>query len=259
MAEQKESSVLFSLKELMNLEEDRIKQEDNARKAKQEAELQARLDAERRQREDEEARIRGEEDRRRAEEQRVREEQARIEAIHNAEVEKARLEAENAARLESMKRQQEHERHVLTIKQDKHKRNLLIAAVGAALLLIFGAVGAAMVIKGQNDKAAAIAAEQQKQNLELQAKMDALNKQLEDGKNNIDNLQNQLGTVSDTAQKLALEKQLAEAKKAQELAAKERAKVAASRPAGGGGGGGPTKPRAACTCQSGDPLCSCIQ
>ena len=69
MAEQKESSVLFSLKELMNLEEDRIRQEATARKAKQDAEVQARLDIERRQREDEEARIRGEEDRRRAEEQ----------------------------------------------------------------------------------------------------------------------------------------------------------------------------------------------
>ena len=57
MAEQKESSVLFSLKELMNLEEDRIRQEESARKAKQEAELQARLDAERRQREEEEARL----------------------------------------------------------------------------------------------------------------------------------------------------------------------------------------------------------
>jgi colicin import membrane protein len=218
------------------------------------------MDAERRQREEEEARIRGDEERRRAEEQRVREEQARIEAIHNAEVEKARLEAENAARQEATKRQQEHERHLQTIKQDKHKRNLLIAAVGAALLLIFGAVGAAIVIKGQNDKAAAVAAETARQNAELQAKFDAMNKQLEDGKANIDNLSAQLGSVTDTAQKLALEKQLEEAKKKQAADAIQAQKLRDSRPrgGGGGGGGGPTKPRAACTCQSGDPLCSCI-
>ena len=66
MPEQKESSVLFSLKELMNLEEDRIRQEESARKAKQDAEVQARLDAERRAREEEEGRMRAEELRQRA-------------------------------------------------------------------------------------------------------------------------------------------------------------------------------------------------
>jgi colicin import membrane protein len=257
MAEQKESSVLFSLKELMNLEEDRIRQEESSRKAKQEAEVQARLDAERRLREEEEARIRGEEDRRRAEEQRVREDQARVEAIHRAEVEKARLEAENAARMEAMRHQQEHERKLTAIKQDKHKRNLLIAAIGIFVILVGGAIGAAMVIKKQNDTAAAIAAQSAKDQAELQAKLDSLNKQLEDGKANIDNLTNSLSTVTDTAQKLALEKQLEQAKKDQAAAAAMQARVRASRPAGGGGGG-PTKPRAACTCQSGDPLCSCI-
>lgn len=55
MAEQKESSVLFSLKELMSLEEDRIRQEDNDKKRKEEAEMQARLDAERRARDAESA------------------------------------------------------------------------------------------------------------------------------------------------------------------------------------------------------------
>ena len=259
MPEQKESSVLFSLKELMNLEEDRIRQEETSRKAKQEAELQARLEAERRVREDEESRIRGEEDRRRADEQRVREEQARVEAIRHAEVEKARLDAENAARIEAMRHQQEHERHLQSIKQDKHKRNLLIAAVGAALLLVGVGVSAAVVIKGQNDKAAAIAAESARQLAEQQAKLDAVNKQLEDGKANIDNLTAQLGTVSDTATKLALEKQLEQARKDQAATQARRAKARASRPAAGGGGGGPPKPRTACTCQSGDPLCSCIQ
>ena len=256
MAEQKESSVLFSLKELMNLEEDRIRQEEASRKAKQEAELQARLDAERRVREDEEARIRGEEERRRAEEQRIREEQARVEAIRHAEVEKARLDAENAARLEAMRHQQEHERRLQSIKQDKHKRNLLIAAIGAALLLVFGAVGFVMVVQKNAREREQAAAEQQRQTMELQAKLDALNKQLEDGNKNIDNLTAQLGPVSDTAQKLALEKQLEQAKKDQAAAAAMRARVQASRPAGGSG---PPKPRAACTCQSGDPLCSCIQ
>ena len=56
MAEQKESSVLFSLKELMNLEEDRIRQEDDEKRKRAEAEVQARQEAERRAREQEQAR-----------------------------------------------------------------------------------------------------------------------------------------------------------------------------------------------------------
>ena len=81
MAEQKESSVLFSLKELMNLEENRIKEEEaeKAARARAEAERKAREDAERRAAE--ERRLREEEEARRGEEQRKREELARVEAI----------------------------------------------------------------------------------------------------------------------------------------------------------------------------------
>jgi len=62
MAEQKESSVLFSLKELMNLEEDRIRQEDDEKKKRAEAEVQARTEAEKRAREQEQARLHAEEE-----------------------------------------------------------------------------------------------------------------------------------------------------------------------------------------------------
>ena len=62
MSEQKESSVLFSLKELMNLEEDRIRSEEADRAAQAAAAEQARLEAERTAREAEEARIRAEEE-----------------------------------------------------------------------------------------------------------------------------------------------------------------------------------------------------
>jgi colicin import membrane protein len=255
MAEQKESSVLFSLKELMNLEEDRIRQEESARKAKQDAEVQARLDAERRQREEEEARLRGEEDRRRADEQRAREDQARVDAIRHAEVEKARLDAENAARLEAMRHQQEHERHLTAIKQDKHKRNLIIAAVGTGLLLVGVAVSAAIVIKGQNEKAAAESAEHARALAEQQAKTEALQKQFDDQNKNIDDLTAKLATASDAVQAAALKQQIEDARKA---AAATRKAIQNSHPAAASGGG-PSKPRPACTCQSGDPLCSCIQ
>jgi colicin import membrane protein len=259
MPEQKESSVLFSLKELMNLEEDRIRQEESSRKAKQEAELQARLEIERRAREDEESRIRAEDERRRSEEQRTREDAARLEAIHQGEVEKARLDAENAARLEQMRHQQEHERQLHALSQDKHKKRLTMAAVGVSLLLVVGAIGGVTAYTSARDKAAAAAAEQARANQELQAQLASLTKQADDEKANMDNLNAQLGAANDVATKLALEKQLAEAKKQAEITAAARAKLRSSGGGGGGNTSGPAKPRAACTCQAGDPLCSCIQ
>src|SRR3954469_4856082 len=45
MAEQKEYSVLFSLKELMSIEENRIREEDDAKKRKGEAEVQAKAES----------------------------------------------------------------------------------------------------------------------------------------------------------------------------------------------------------------------
>ena len=93
MAEQKESSVLFSLKELMNLEENRIKEEEAEKDRRARHEAETRASAERAARDAEERRLREEEERRRSEEQRQREEAARLEAIRHGEIEKARAEA----------------------------------------------------------------------------------------------------------------------------------------------------------------------
>jgi colicin import membrane protein len=152
MAEQKESSVLFSLKELMNLEEDRIKKEDDERKQREQSELQARMDAERRAREEEEAKMRAQDERRRTEEARAREEAARLEAIRHAEVEKARVDAENAGRIEAMKRQQDHEHALEVVRQDKHKKQLRLMVGGIVFVLLAVMVGGGIFIKGQLDK-----------------------------------------------------------------------------------------------------------
>src|SRR5690606_11167598 len=102
MAEQKESSVLFSLKELMNLEQERIAKETaqqqrqarEARERREAEELALREAAERKAREAEEAR--------RAEEQRRREDTARLEAIKHAEIERAKAETEHRAQMEAI-------------------------------------------------------------------------------------------------------------------------------------------------------------
>jgi len=141
MAEQKESSVLFSLKELMNLEEDCIRQEDEEKKKRAEAEVQARQEAERRAREQEQQRLNAEEDRRRSEEQRKKEEAARLEAIRHAEIEKARVEAEQKAALAAMTQQQAHQLQLSTLQHDEHKKKL-------QRMVTFGGLGAAVILIG---------------------------------------------------------------------------------------------------------------
>src|SRR5262245_58704150 len=161
--EQKESSVLFSLKELMSLEEDRIRSEEAERSAAAAAAEKARLDAERAAREAEEARIRAEEDRRRTEESRSREEAARLEAIRVAEIEKARVDAEQRARLAAMEAQQQHERSLAAIKQDESKkklRNMLM--YGGIAVVVLGGLGGFLAYKSydENQKQLAAAAAQ---------------------------------------------------------------------------------------------------
>lgn len=114
MAERRENSVLFSLKELRNLEEDRVRQEDAAAQARIDAERKAREDEIRRAKEAEELRLREEQGRiRREQEERERaaregelrlkesERRAQIEAA--ARLEHVRIEAEARARVDAKK------------------------------------------------------------------------------------------------------------------------------------------------------------
>lgn len=253
MAEQKESSVLFSLKELMNLEEDRIRQEEEERQRAVNAEAQARMDAERRAQEQEEARMRAEDERRRFEEQRVREETARVEAIRQGEVERARLDAENAARLEAMRHQQEHERHITALKEDKGKKQITIIAVAVGVLLLFGAVGGGILFKVQSDKQAAAEKRHQAESAAQQAQVDKLMNELRSQNEAVAGLEASVRDAKDEAARRAAEQRLAEAKN--QRAATQGRITSMQTPTGTKA----TTPRAACTCQSGDPLCSCIQ
>jgi colicin import membrane protein len=252
MSEQKESSVLFSLKELMNLEEDRIKQEEDTRAAHAAAAEQARLLAEKQARDAEEARIRAEEERRRMEEGRAREENARLEALRQGEVERARVDAEGRARMEAMAAQQQHERSLAAINQDKSKKNLRnIIIAGVAIVVIGGATGIFFVKKNLDEAGARETAAKQQAELAQQekAKLEAQIKE-SDAKQNT--LNAQLASAKDEATRLALQKQLEE----------EQEKGKALKRGGGGGprpaGGGAYKPKAACNCTPGDPLCSCL-
>jgi colicin import membrane protein len=251
MAEQKESSVLFSLKELMNLEEDRIKQEDEERKRRAEAEVQARLEAERRAREQEQARLQAEEERRRTDEQRKKEDAARLDAIHAAEIEKARVEAEQRARIEAMSKQQEHQFAMSSLEHDEHKKKLqrmvTFSIAGAAILLFGGLTIYLGKIKPESEAREAASRAALLQQAEEAKKMQ---KQLEEQTAKVNDLLAQLSSAQDDKTRAELKAKLADAQKAQQGLAR--------RAAAGGGGGDAPKAAKPCNCQPGDPLCSCL-
>ncbi len=245
MAEQKESSVLFSLKELMTLEEDRIKQEEEAKRQAEEAAARARAEAERRVREEEESRLRAEEDRRRAEESRVREEAARLEAIRHGEIEKARVEAENQARIQQLRHQQEHERELALVTHDKSKKRLVLIASGIGVTAVIGLVVAGVVISNSLKKAH-----------DLESQLTALQAQADENNKKMADLNEKLGKATSPEERAALEQELENAKKKQQELATQQASVKS-----GGGGvrpstGGVSRTLPKCKCAQGDPLCS---
>jgi hypothetical protein len=175
MSERRENSVLFSLKELRNIEDGRVKKEREEADARVEAERAAKAAAERAVREAEERRLREEEDRvRRIEEEkenRVREEQMRLQ------------EAERRARVEGEVRLQE-ERLRLEVHAKTQQKSPLKAILGVTGVLVIVAGG--LGYKMYSDHQAEIAIERKKlvdsqeaaraAQAELQAKFAALQK-----------------------------------------------------------------------------------
>jgi colicin import membrane protein len=144
MSETRESSVLFSLNQLMRIEEDRVAEEERRARAEAEAREAAQREVERRARAEEEAALQADEERRRAAAAARREEEARLEALRVAEVERVRLEAERQARLALLTQQHAHEQKLAAIAEDRQKRRLrraLVAGSIAAAAIFAGAGG----------------------------------------------------------------------------------------------------------------------
>ena len=218
MAEQKESSVLFSLKELMNLEENRIKEEEDAKKRAADAEVQAKADAERRAREEEEARLRAEEERRRQDEMRRKMEEAQIEAAKHAEIEKRKLEQQHLLQMEALAKQQAHEKEIHAIQAQKRK-GVHPGVLGGIGVLLLGAVLAivfVVAIKPANDAKEAVLQAQKLAASDDPAEWAKADGQLEVARKNDPNNKD----IAAVAEKIKSKRD----KKADELAAKEKQK-----------------------------------
>lgn len=159
---QSESSVLFSLQELMTLEKSRVEEEEQHRRQQAEAATQAKLEAERRTRAEQEQRLREEDEHRRQAELRRRMEEAQIEAAKLAEIEKRSLEQRHHLQMEAVAQQQAHERQIQQIQAQKRKgaHPALLAGIGVALLGAIVAIVFFVWIKPIGEARDAVAAAQ---------------------------------------------------------------------------------------------------
>jgi hypothetical protein len=170
-AASRESPVLFSLRELMDLERDRLAQEEHARNEALLAAQKFKEDAERRRREDERARLAAEAEREAALRARLAAETARLETLRLAAVERARVEALAEAQRVTLSFAHEHARNLEAIDADASRVRLrrTLVAVGLASLVAATALGAlwrANATKGSEAEAQA-AAEQARERARL--------------------------------------------------------------------------------------------
>jgi hypothetical protein len=240
---QQETSALFSIKELMRLEETRIEEEREQRRRQSEAAERARQEAEREARERELARLRLEEERRREQEMRAREETARLEAVRAAEVERIHVEAVERAKGAALAAQRAHEQNLAAIGAGEATRRLRkMAWLGAASLVVLVAGGAAVYfgkIQPSSDERArgleAIIAERR-------SETERMHKALEEQNHQLVELQNQLQDRHDVPAPPPPE---------------PKPPVTKGN-VRGGKGVKPPPPPPPCTCDRHDPLCGCF-
>ena len=162
MGQARESSLLFSLQSLLEVERERIDR-DRAEQEQRLVEAQRRRElAERQAREAEQARLEQEHQREVERQRLAREEAARLEAIRLAELERVRLEAQHRSQLELATRRQEHEQRLAALELGSGKRRARISLILAAAAAIVGAAGVAVFIKHLDAKNKELAEQQER-------------------------------------------------------------------------------------------------
>lgn len=148
MAASRDSSLLFSLKELEQIEHGRVAKERADSEARRDAERNAFLERERLAREAESHRLEEQERRQRAEEARRREERGRLVAIERAEVERARAEVEARSRVELERVREAHELVLETARSRADLRTYRFL-IGASLAAALTAAGFAAAVSAE--------------------------------------------------------------------------------------------------------------
>lgn len=214
--EKRENSVLFSLRELRQIEESRVQEEEHAVRSAEEARIRAQQEAERKIREAEEARIKAERDHERSiEEARVaaeREARMQVEAASLAERQRAQ------AALDQQRLAQEMELRRAEVAKKRPTWMLVVTglALVAAVALIFFAIQK-MNQSSEDNKAKAeaerIADEAAKAAKEAQAKVDKLQSDLIDLAKRVDQATDALAAAQNDADRQAARAKLDQLRK----------------------------------------------
>lgn len=222
MAERRENSVLFSLRELRNIEDERVKQE--------EAEDRARIDAERKAREEEIRRAKeAEEQKRRDEEDKVRQQQLERERIER-DAQLRLQETEKRAQIEAATRLEEARLAAEGAERAAAQKLPVKSIIGGivALILVAGGVMAYLVNKHNSDLREQQAAAEAKRQSEIAALRQKQEEEKKAFEKEIADLQGSLEKASTEAEKSKIRAQLA--------AATERRATASTKPKATGEG-----------------------
>jgi hypothetical protein len=218
--EKRENSVLFSLRELRQIEENRVQEEDAAVRSAEEARMRAQQEQERLAREAEEARVRAERDHHRAIEE------ARFNAEREARMRVESAEATERARQQAALEQQRlhQEMEIRRAEVAKKRPTWMLAVTGIALVAAVGLIIFAIQRKNAADEAAANEAKQRaiaeqavkdadeaKEKVEkLSADLADLDKKLSGAVDNVIAAQNDADRAGAKAKLVALQKEKAD-------------------------------------------------
>ncbi|HJZ83571.1 MAG TPA: hypothetical protein VKN99_00170 [Polyangia bacterium] len=225
------------MSELRRIEEDRIKQEEEAERARVAAEQRARADAERRAREEEEAR------RREGEERAMRErlERERMDKEHHTRVQ----EAERRAKVEADARLREQQMHLEMQIKAKHPPIKAIVGVVGALFLVVCGLGYYMYTQHQEEQKKAQLQLQQKEEEahKLQLALAEQQREAASLKKEFDDLQDQLKKATTQGERDAIQKRMDVVRqRARANAARVPASAQSNRPRVDVGSGSSTDP-----------------
>ena len=214
--EKRENSVLFSLRELRQIEEDRVTEEDTAQRKQEEERLRAQMEAERKARDEEEAKRRAVEDEERR--RRTELEQRAHEAHVRTQEAEARARAEHQAALEQQRMHAE-----LEIRRQEvgNKRPTWLIGVAAVLVVALGGVGYWMYSNHQDQKAKDAAVASERAELEKHARIakeesDQLKRDLEELSTEISGLNARLLAATTDAEREQVKKEIQAAERRQE-------------------------------------------
>ena len=214
--EKRENSVLFSLRELRQIEESRVQEEENAVRTAEEERRRAKEQAERAAREAEEAKIREERDHQRAiEDARLaaeREARMRVEAAENAERQR------HQAALDQQRLQQEMELRRAEVAKKRPTWMLVVtglAMVAAVILIIFAVkkMSETEQAQSQSEKDRAAAEEAIKASKEAQDKVAKLQTDLIDLGHRVDQATDALAAAQNDADRSAARAKLDQLRK----------------------------------------------